>query len=406
MFQKNDLFACIYLLMFCPGLMLCCGLFTFADELATLAICMLFGLELWQEGWEAVRRHRPFWILSGIALFYVLYSVLAVHFNTPKFVLVDTLTQFKPFIVLLLVARMGVSLPEWARQVARWVCWLNMVCMIAFFIIGGGGLILPFGHIVYLGANMEISAFTYLWCSIDREGRVSLRDKVAVVVFMTVGLLCGRSKFFAEYLLVLSMLFFYRPGILRAINMRMVLAGLALVVLIVLVTWQKFSYYFIEGTAAMADAESLEEMSEAFARPLLYYVGGNILVDYFPFGSGLASFASDASAINYSGLYYEYGLDKMWGLSPSYSAFVTDAYYPTLCQFGFVGLGLFVYFWYRVMRKMNHRVAEQPELFRYPFILAVLILFYVLIESIGGTLFVQGPGVMMMMMMGMIFKGN
>ena len=88
---------------------------------------------------------------------------------------------------------------------------------------------------------------------------------------------------------------------------------------------------------------------------MLYVTGGQILLDYFPFGSGLASFASNASAVNYSTLYYDYGLDKVWGLSPSKTDFICDAYYPSLCQFGVVGVCLFIYLW-KEMRRDSSRL--------------------------------------------------
>lgn len=68
----------------------------------------------------------------------------------------------------------------------------------------------------------------------------------------------------------------------------------------------------------------------------MYLHGFTILFDYFPFGSGLASFASFPSAENYSSLYYEYGLNNIGGLSPDMPDFICDAFYPTLAQFGII----------------------------------------------------------------------
>ena len=87
----------------------------------------------------------------------------------------------------------------------------------------------------------------------------------------------------------------------------------------------------------------------------MYLHGFTILFDYFPFGSGLASFASFPSAENYSSLYYEYGLNNIGGLSPDMPDFICDAFYPTLAQFGIIGVILFITFWvytYRFLRMM------------------------------------------------------
>lgn len=64
---------------------------------------------------------------------------------------------------------------------------------------------------------------------------------------------------------------------------------------------------------------------------------------YFPFGSGFATYGSDMAARNYSQLYYLYGFDKLWGLSPQYQMFLNDVYLGMVFgQFGYIGVILFV----------------------------------------------------------------
>lgn len=81
----------------------------------------------------------------------------------------------------------------------------------------------------------------------------------------------------------------------------------------------------------------------ASARYLLYSTSFQIALSTFPFGAGFATFASNMSGVFYSPLYYQYGLSTVWGLSPSYYAFTSDAFWPALFgQFGFIGFLLFV----------------------------------------------------------------
>lgn len=59
----------------------------------------------------------------------------------------------------------------------------------------------------------------------------------------------------------------------------------------------------------------------------------------YPFGSGFATYGSDASGTYYSDLYYLYGFDKMSGLSPNDTRFLNDNFWPKILgQFGFPGL--------------------------------------------------------------------
>lgn len=69
-----------------------------------------------------------------------------------------------------------------------------------------------------------------------------------------------------------------------------------------------------------------------------------ILYDYFPFGSGLGSFGTFASAEYYSPVYSAYGIDHLWGLSKDMPAFICDAFYPELAQFGVAGVILYFAF--------------------------------------------------------------
>ena len=253
-----------------------------------------------------------------------------------------------------------------------------------------------------MGSITFISSLVYLYCSLDVDNRLSQRDMITVICMLTFGLLCGRSKYFGEYILTMVMLLYYRPRALTKISIKKVVIVAGLFCLVVIAAWSKIQYYFVQGVNDILEKGSLDDLNDSFARPLLYITGGQILLDYFPFGSGLASFASFASATNYSTLYYEYGIDKVWGLSPAYSEFICDAYYPTLCQFGIVGVGIFIYFWRWIVLRMNQLDLQLQERFRNSFVVCFGLLAFIFIESIGSTFFIQATGAQAMMLLGLI----
>ncbi|MDM5307523.1 hypothetical protein [Peribacillus frigoritolerans] len=75
------------------------------------------------------------------------------------------------------------------------------------------------------------------------------------------------------------------------------------------------------------------------ARGVLLRTSIEIAKDNFPFGAGLGMFGSHASRVNYSPLYYQYGISNLWGLSPIYSMFITDSYWAMIIgEYGFFGL--------------------------------------------------------------------
>jgi hypothetical protein len=94
----------------------------------------------------------------------------------------------------------------------------------------------------------------------------------------------------------------------------------------------------------------------------------SISVRQFPFGSGMGTFASIPSVKFYSETYYDYGINKSWGMGPndteSQSAFfLLDCYWAhILGELGFVGSFLFLSLWfYPALRAMAiARNTEDP----------------------------------------------
>lgn len=84
---------------------------------------------------------------------------------------------------------------------------------------------------------------------------------------------------------------------------------------------------------------------------------------FFPLGSGFATFGSAQAARDYSVLYYEYGFNKIWGLSPEYPMFLNDNYWQTIIgQFGYIGFILLVIIYLRIfnsIRKNNNNFVKK-----------------------------------------------
>ena len=79
------------------------------------------------------------------------------------------------------------------------------------------------------------------------------------------------------------------------------------------------------------------------ARGHLYRTGIKIAVDYFPLGSGFGTFGSYISRLYYSPIYFQYGINNVWGLSPSMPLYIADTYWAmVLGENGFIGLALII----------------------------------------------------------------
>ena len=144
-----------------------------------------------------------------------------------------------------------------------------------------------------------------------------------------------------------------------------------------------------------------ETTSNRMARPESYKTARTIIFsDYIPFGSGLASFGTNAAAKYYSPLYYEYGLDDIWGLYPDNPMFLADAFYPTLAQYGMVGLFFFLWFWIR-----RYKQAVHHKEFR-AYKVAMMMIFALFLENMADTSYLSGKGMGYFMLLAMAIKGS
>ncbi|MBC2162001.1 hypothetical protein [Listeria booriae] len=75
------------------------------------------------------------------------------------------------------------------------------------------------------------------------------------------------------------------------------------------------------------------------ARGVLLDTSFTIASDHAPFGAGLGMFGSHASRLNYSPLYEQYGISRVWGLTQENPNFVTDSYWAMIIgELGYLGM--------------------------------------------------------------------
>ena len=368
----------------------------YIDELCAVALGVIAVLDAIVNGnWK---RYKLLWIIMGIMTFYAIYSVAFLSFNTLPYIIVDWIIELKPYIPWVVFFAVRPTLKEGDKQIIKWICIFNIV--LAFIIALGGyyAIITLIGHIAVVGQVIFVCTLLYAYCSIEESGGFSKQNLIEILAFLTLGLVCTRSKYYVEYICAIFFFVFYRPGVLRKLNLKHLMAFIALGLLIVFVSWNKFSYYYLTGNSDTFDPTTVQ----TFARPVLFATGGLILIDFFPFGSGLASFATYASAANYSNLYYHYGIDKVYGLSPQMGEFICDAFLPSLAQFGIVGLVLFTWFWVYVYHFVRPLARNALIEYKYDIALASLVIIYVLVESTSGNSFTQPSGLIAMCLLGVI----
>ncbi|EKN05753.1 hypothetical protein [Parabacteroides johnsonii] len=366
--------------------------FDYTDELCSLFVFLLFAKYVFSTPkWEI---NRLFLIVTAVFLLYLCYSFY-IGSNVKKGIIVDFVVQYKPYLAFFCVYAMKPVIKPVYRKL---ICEICIVIGIYSAVVGVTYLIFPdimgytFKHPSRLATAAVVIGFSYLYCC-----DYSQKDKIIFILLMAVAICSGRSKAYGFFIICATMVWFMKPTFKWKLNLKNILAFLALTVVVLIFTYKKIDAYFIGGGGYVADNE---EVKETIARAAFYVNSIDILKDYFPFGSGYASYGTFASGNYYSDIYVQYGMDGIYGLVKNDCPFVADTYYPALAQFGVVGVFLFFLFWgYLGVKSLKYyRVAHKEAL------MVMMIVIFFVIESIADATITSNRGVFVMMLLGLLFS--
>ena len=127
------------------------------------------------------------------------------------------------------------------------------------------------------------------------------------------------------------------------------------------------------------------------ARQSLTINSFNVLIDYFPLGVGFGKFASFYARKNYSEYYYQYNMEKIYGLEPHNPVFATDTYWPSIIgETGLIGtiifVSIFIILYRSLMKKINKKSLNNAyNLF------AMFVFIQSLVESTSEPIFNNAP---------------
>ncbi len=126
------------------------------------------------------------------------------------------------------------------------------------------------------------------------------------------------------------------------------------------------------------------------ARSALSSTALQIVRDYFPLGTGFATFGSAFSAEPYSRVYELYHINHIWGISETYHSFISDSFWPYLMgEAGVLGTvfycgALIAIFW---------QLSRLRLVNAYAYAAALVCFIYLIISSTGESAFTNTFGV-------------
>lgn len=345
--------------------------FDWSDEILTVLL-LLYAITKQRFLVKDKKRMMELNIYIGLMIFYLVYSLI-MRVTTTRGIMLDILQQLRPYAVFYLTWMMA---PQFTPKQQKHIKW---VMLLSFF-----GYLFAFKfkpELVTPYSGRESAAFGQLalCCAMIYYlfSKQTTWNRNIAIIIMLLGLVSGKSKYFGECVCFIALVMFVKSKI-NFTSVSTLLKVVALGAVVLFFTWTKFNAYYVEG---------FQEDAQEMARPITYQTGMQIMFhDYIPFGSGLGSFGTSAAAKEYSPIYYKYHLDEVWGLDPSNPMFLADAFYPTLAEFGIVGLFFFLWFWKRRLWEAN----KIPNLIYYR--MALMCILALALESTADSSYLSGKG--------------
>lgn len=329
---------------------------------------------------RSINRHpwREFMVCLSVIAFYTLYSLM-FGVNVAGGVWLDLMQEIRPYSIIFCTWILN---PRFTKKQKKWMLGTMVLTLFSWIAYHPETIESANAEFPVLGQMAICTGMAWYLLTEDTK-----RNRYIALALVLTGMFAPKFKFMGEVVCFIAFIFFVKKQ-LNFKSPKTVFFAIVLLVVVLLVTWTRFDVYYVSGLS-----------NDQLARPMTYKTSLQILWDYFPLGSGMGSFACNGAWKYYSPLYYDYHLNEVWGLSEG-GGFICDAYYPTLAQFGIVGVFFFCWFWKRRLGAFNQIVDM-----RY-YRVAMLTFCCLAIEQTADSSWLSGKGMGYCMLIALCLNAN
>lgn len=358
--------------------------FSYTDEILALILISFYLYRAIKEK----RISREFSMFIIVLIVYILYSCF-LGITSIAAIMTDVVIQMKPYIGFYCIYSLPIRVDDYFKSMMRGVCIMCAIFMLFIGLKGAETIEFYMGHVSRLATATTILGFLYFYCSARTK-----KNLLIMFLIFSIGVLSFRSKFYGFYTIAIFIFFFFEKKSKIKLSLKNIIVVMLGFLCVIWAAWEKIYLYLFVGT----------DSTDLFARSALYMYAPRVLNDYFPLGSGFATYSTWASGLYYSPLYYRYHLDNIYGISPNDISFVADTFFPVLAQFGYIGIILFCVFWKKTYNKAKLQLKSNGDVYSYKIILLIIIFFF--IESIADSTITNNRGVFMMMLLALFLSEN
>lgn len=327
-----------------------------------------------------INRHpwKEYMVCLSVIAFYTLYSLM-FGVNVAGGIWLDFMQEVRPYTIIFCTWILN---PRFTKRQKKWML-VSMVLTLFSWI--------AYHPETIESANAEFPVLGQLaictgmsWYLFTNESK---RNRYIALAMVLTGMFAPKFKFMGEVVCFIAFIFFVKKQF-NFKSPKTVFFAVLLVIIVLFVTWTRFDVYYVSGLS-----------NDQLARPMTYKTSLQILWDYFPLGSGMGTFACNGAWKFYSPLYYEYNLNTIWGLGEG-GGFICDAYYPTLAQFGIVGVFFFCWFWKRRLAAFD--IIADMRYYR----VAMITFCCIAIEQTADSSWLSGKGMGYCMLIALCLNAN
>lgn len=329
---------------------------------------------------RSINRHpwREFMVCLSVIAFYTLYSLM-LGVNVAGGVWLDLMQEIRPYSIIFCTWILN---PRFTKRQKKWMLGTMVLTLFSWIVYHPESIESANAEFPVLGQLAICTGMSWYLLTEDTK-----RNRYIALALVLTGMFAPKFKFMGEVVCFIAFIFFVKKK-LNFQSTKTILFACILVIVVLAVTWTRFDAYYVSGLS-----------NDNLARPMTYKTSLVILGDYFPFGPGMGTFACNGAWKYYSPLYYEYNLNQVWGLGEG-GGFICDAYYPTLAQFGIVGVFFFCWFWKRRLVAFNQIVDM-----RY-YRVAMLTFCCLAIEQTADSSWLSGKGMGYCMLIALCLNAN
>ena len=352
--------------------------FSSIDEAMTILL-FLYTLTKFGSRYTNRKPWNEFFVCISIMALYVGYSLM-FGANVAESVWLDLMQEIRPYTIVFCTWILN---PQFTKKQKKWMLATMVITLFSWIFYHPESLQSENAEFPVLGQLAICTGMA--WYLLTEPTK---RNRYIALALVLTGMIAPKFKFMGEVVCFIAFIFFLKKRLNFRSPKTMIYCTIV-VAIILTITWTRFDGYYISGMS-----------NDELARPITYKTSLKILYDYFPFGSGMGTFACNGAWQHYSPLYFKYNLNDIWGLSPDAGGFICDAYYPTLAQFGIVGVFFFLWFWKRRMSAIN--VIVDMRYYR----VAMITICCLAIEQTADSSWLSGKGMGYCMLLALCLNAN